>query len=188
MRKQFKVILNIIIWIFILVAAAITILSLNTKEKGISNLLGYIPLSIQSASMEPAINTGDLIISKKTDYQNLKAGDVISFFSIENGKVIVITHRIVEVKTNNSVTSFVTKGDNNLVNDTNEVAPGDIVSKYEGIKIPAGGHILDFFKSKVGFFVCIILPLFVIFIYQLINFVLLMVRMKQDEVRSNLNS
>lgn len=181
MGKHLKFVLNIIIWIFIVIAVAITVLSLNTKEKGVSNLLGYIPLSIQSASMEPTINTGDLIISKKVDHSELEKGDIISFFSIEQDKVVVITHRIVEVKTSANMTSFVTKGDNNPLNDKNEVVPGDVISKYNGVKISNGGYILDFFKSKIGFFVCIILPLFIIFIYQLISFVLLIVRLKHDK-------
>ncbi|MDF2865392.1 MAG: sipW1 [Clostridia bacterium] len=182
MKKQFKIILNVLIWIFILIAAAVTIISLNTKEKGVSNFLGYIPLSIQTASMEPAIYTGDLIISEKFDTKSLKEGDVISFFSVEKEKVVIITHRIKEVKNDKGVMSFITKGDNNQLQDEKEVAPGDVVSKYSGIKISKGGYLLDFFKSKVGFFVCIVLPLFIIFIYQLVKFVLILVRIKQDGV------
>ncbi|MDD2376715.1 MAG: signal peptidase I [Clostridia bacterium] len=185
MKKQFKIILNILIWVFIVIAAAITIISLNTKEKGVSNFFGYIPLSIQSASMEPAIYTGDLIISEKSDVKTLKEGDVISFFSIEKEKVVIITHRIKEAKNDKGVLSFVTKGDNNELIDEKEVAPGDIVSKFDGIKISKAGYLLDFFKSKIGFFVCIILPLFLIFIFQLVNFVLIMVRIKQDDNITN---
>jgi len=185
MKKQVRIILNILIWVFIVIAAAITIISLNTKEKGVSNFLGYIPLSIQSASMEPAIYTGDLIISKKSDTKTLKEGDIISFFSNENDKVVIITHRIQELKNNNGLASFVTKGDNNALSDEKEVAPGDIVSQYANITIPKAGYVLDFFKSKLGFSICIILPLFIIFIYQLVNFVLLLTRIKQNEVKVN---
>jgi len=185
MRKQFKIIINILIWVFIVIAAAVTIISLNTKEKGVSNFFGYIPLSIQSASMEPAIYTGDLIISEKTDLKTLKAGDVISFFSVEEEKVVIITHRIVEVKNDKGVMAFVTKGDNNELVDEKEVASGDIVSKFAGIKVSKCGYILDFFKSKIGFFICIILPLFMIFVFQLVNFVLIMVRIKQNENITN---
>jgi len=183
MKKQVRIILNIFIWIFIIIAAAVTIISLNTKEKGVSNFLGYIPLSIQSGSMEPAINTGDLIISKKTDTKTLKEGDIISFFSNENEKVVIITHRIKEVKDNNGLISFVTKGDNNVLSDEQEVLPGDIVSKYNNFKLPIAGYLLDFFKSQIGFSICIILPLFIIFIYQLIHFVILMVKIKQNEIK-----
>jgi len=185
MKKQFKIILNIFIWVFIVIAAAITIISLNTKEKGVSNFFGYIPLSIQSASMEPAILTGDLIVSEKTDVKALKEGDVISFFSMEKDKIVIITHRIKEIKNDNGVMSFVTKGDNNELADAKEVAPGDIVAKFGTIKISKGGYLLDFFKSKLGFFICIILPLFIIFVFQLVNFVLIMVRIRQDDNITN---
>lgn len=185
-NKVIKIILNIILWVFILLAAIITIISLSTKENGIANIAGYIPFSIQSPSMEPEIYTGDLIITKKCNPKELKVGDIISFFAIEEDTVIVKTHRIEEVKNDGVMLSFVTKGDNNLRIDEQEVAPGDIVSVYTGTKIPKFGYVLDFLKSQVGFFVCIIIPLFIFFLYQLYRFIVVIVQMKQEEaIRNN---
>ena len=66
-KKILKVVLNVIIWIIIVLAATVTLITLTTREKGVSNIMGYVPLNIQTGSMEPTIKTGDLIITKKYD-------------------------------------------------------------------------------------------------------------------------
>lgn len=177
-----SVVLNIILWLFIIFAATITIVSLSTREKGVSNIFGYIPFSIQTKSMEPAIKTGDLIITKKVAPEDLKKGDVISFFAKEQKKVIIKTHRIEEVKDDGIKYSYVTKGDNNGLVDEEEVLVKDIISKYDGTRIPVLGHVLDFLKSQVGFFLFIILPLFVFFIYHLYKFIVVAIEMQHEKL------
>ena len=118
--------------------------------------------------MEPTIMTGDLIITKSYDGKSeLKEGDVIAFFAMEENTKIIKTHRIKSVLTVNGMTSYVTKGDNNTGEDPQQVAPGDIISVWNGTRLPVLGTILTFLKTKVGFFICIILPLAAFFIYQL---------------------
>ena len=86
LKKILNVLFNIIIYLIILVAIVLVIVMLNTKKNGVSNVFGYIPLSIQTESMEPNIMTGDLIISKiVSNPEELKVGDIISFFSMEKG-------------------------------------------------------------------------------------------------------
>lgn len=180
-NKVFKVILNVMLGIIIVIAAIITIVSLNTKEKGVANINGYIPFSIQSSSMEKAIHKGDLIITKKYNSEELKVGDVISFFSLEQNIKIIKTHRIIEIVKDGGMTSYVTKGDNNELPDAVKVAPGDVVARYDGKKIEKVGYVLDFFKSKYGFLFCIILPIFIFFIYQLYTFIELVVEVKKEQ-------
>lgn len=179
-KKILKVILNVIIWIIIILAATVTLITLTTREKGVSNILGYIPLNIQTGSMEPTIKSGDLIITKKYDGESvLKEGDVISFFAREEETTIIKTHRIKSVIDTNGMTSYITKGDANTADDEQQVAPGDIISYWDGARIPVLGNVLSFLKTKVGFFVCIIIPLAAFFIYQLYKFIMVLVDYKK---------
>lgn len=180
-KKILKVIVNIILWLVILLAALITIISISTRDRGVANIGGMMLFSIQTESMEPEIMAGDLIIGKACNPVDLEVGDIISFFSIEQETTIIKTHRIKEVINQGGVLSFVTKGDNNELADSVDVPVGDVIAIYDGIKIPNGGSVLDFIKSQVGFFVCIIIPLFVFFIYQLYRFIVIVVRMKQEQ-------
>lgn len=189
MKKVLDVLGNVLMWSIIIVGACVTVVSLSTKERGIANIMGYIPFSIQTASMEPTINTGDLIITKKYDGSTvLEKGTIISFFSIEQEKLIVKTHRIDTVINRNGIISYVTKGDNNNSIDPTEVAPGDIVSVYAGTKCAVVGYVLTFLKSQIGFLIFVILPLFIFFIYQLYTFIVLIIDTKKEEAMKELKT
>ena len=83
-KKIFKVILDVLVWIIIILDASVTLITLTSREKGVSQIFGYVPLNIQTGSMEPTIKTDDLIITKQYDGKSeLKEGDVISFRATE---------------------------------------------------------------------------------------------------------
>ena len=179
-KKIFKVILDVLVWIIIILAASVTLITLTSREKGVSQVFGYVPLNIQTGSMEPTIMTDDLIITKQYDGKSeLKEGDVISFRATEQDTYIIKTHRIKSVLTVNGMTSYVTRGDNNTADDDQQVAPGDIISTWNGARIPVLGDVLSFLKTKTGFFVCIILPLAAFFIYQLYKFIMVLLDYKK---------
>lgn len=177
--KTIKKIIDIFMILVIIVSVILIIIMFNTKKNGISNIFGLIPLSIQTESMEPTIKDGDIILTYEVDTNELKENDIISFFANEQNTKIIKTHRIIQIKNNNGMISYVTKGDNNETIDYIEAAPGDIISVYKGTRIPLLGNILDFLKSQIGFFLFIILPLFIFFIYQLYQFIILIIKEKQ---------
>lgn len=95
--KAAKLILNIIIWIFLLGILA-------------APLVGIRPYVVRSGSMEPAIKTGSVVfVNEKADYNELEPGDIIVF---ENGGTKV-THRILSIQAD----GIETKGDNNNTTD-----------------------------------------------------------------------
>ena len=67
------------------------------------------------------------------------------------------------------------------MSDDEHVVSGDVISKYTGIRIPVVGKVIDFLKSKVGFFVCIIIPLILLFLYNLYKFIVEAVKMQQEK-------
>lgn len=88
----------------------------------VSGLFKYSLSSIASNSMYPAIKKGDAIIVRKLteeEKENLKVGDIIAF----NEDDFIITHRIIDIKDG----IFITKGDNNNIEDTNRREKNDIV-------------------------------------------------------------
>lgn len=177
-----SLIVNAFFVLLIILAAIITVVSLSTQEEGVSNIAGIIPYSIRTESMEDTIMKGDLIFTNRYDGDEiLEEGEIISFFMMEQNQRVINTHRIIEVNDDGLVVSYVTKGDNNLIEDAEEVAPGDIISVYNGVRIPKVGYAMDFFSSKYGFLFGIILPMFIFFIYQLYVFIELVVEMKYEK-------
>lgn len=149
-----------VIWVFVLVCAISYLISSYRVYKGkevIPNILGFHGFTVSTGSMEPAIKTGDYLISKKVKSDDIKVGDIITFID-EN---TIITHRVSEIINQNEETMFITKGDGNNVEDDTTVMSENIVSKYV-FKVPMIGYILDYFKymnpiSKVGILVSICL-------------------------------
>lgn len=92
------------------------------------NVFGKSILRVVTGSMEPSLQVGDYIIIEKTNTDDLKEGDIISFYSDQSDiKGMLVTHRIVG---RNDDGCFVTKGDANLVSDSVNVRPESIVGKY----------------------------------------------------------
>lgn len=82
------------------------------------HLLGYESVVVTSGSMEPTIKVADVVLTAKTDGQDLDTGSVINF-EREDGAVL---HRITEIVE----TGYRTTGDANRTADSEIVAPETI--------------------------------------------------------------
>ena len=182
MKKVVGIVINVILWLFVVFAALTTVVVFTgTSNNGVGNLFGYMPFSIQTQSMEPTIKAGDVVIGKEVDFNTLKEGDIITYWTTLDEQKILNTHRITKVISNGkgSVPSFKTKGDNNQIEDEYTVAAADIVAKYNS-KISGLGKAVDFLETQKGFFICIVLPLILFFLYQLYHFIKVIVTVKQE--------
>lgn len=164
-KASFGTILCIILLIImlpVLIVNGVILINSYMYPDKIPSFLGYKPFIVLSGSMEPTINTGDLAISKEVDTKTLKVGDIISFKIKEN---IVVTHRIVEITTQDGETAYITKGDNNYENDQNPVR----ASSVEGIyikKLDGMGNFAMFLQKPIGFITVAAIPLIIIIIAQ----------------------
>ena len=182
MKKVVGIVINVILWLFVVFAALTTVVVFTgTSNNGVGNLFGYMPFAIQTQSMEPTIKAGDVVIGKEVDFNTLKEGDIITYWTTVDEQKILNTHRITKVISNGkgSVPSFKTKGDNNQIEDEYTVAAADIVAKYNS-KISGLGKAVDFLETQKGFFICIVLPLILFFLYQLYHFIKVIVTVKQE--------
>ena len=182
MKKVVGIVINVILWLFVVFAALTTVVVFTgTSNNGVGNLFGYMPFSIQTQSMEPTIKAGDVVIGKEVDFNTLKEGDIITYWTTVDEQKILNTHRITKVISNGkgSVPSFKTKGDNNQIEDEYTVAAADIVAKYNS-KISGLGKAVDLLETQKGFFICIVLPLILFFLYQLYHLIKVIVTVKQE--------
>ena len=183
MKKVVGIVINVILWLFVVFAALTTVVVFTgTSNNGVGNLFGYMPFSIQTQSMEPTIKAGDVVIGKEVDFNTLKEGDIITYWTTVDEQKILNTHRITKVISNGkgSVPSFKTKGDNNQIEDEYTVAAADIVAKYNS-KISGLGKAVDLLETQKGFFIFIVLPLILFFLYKLYHFIKVLVTVKQEK-------
>ena len=189
MKKAVKITVNILAWIVLVFALLITLIVFSSeKNNGVSNILGYMPLTVESDSMSPTFKKGDMILCKEIDDVNdLKEDDVITFWTLIDGKRVKNTHRIVEVKNEDGAVSFITRGDNNSKDDDVPAYSSDIIGKWTEVKISGFGKVLDFLKTKKGFFICIIIPLAVFFLFELYKFIATLIEVKNGDKSAQLD-
>jgi len=180
MKRTFSIIGQVIVWILLVVAIVFIVLTLTQKQNdGIPHVFGYSMVNVLSDSMKGTakddFQTGDLLFVKTlndTQKEALQVGDIITFRSIVNGQQSFVTHRIAAVHNNNGTITFTTKGDNNSVADADDKAVSDVVGQYTGDKLAGWGNVMSFIQSKWGFFSCLIIPLVLFFVWQLIRLIL----------------
>lgn len=139
---------------------------LNTDD--VPTFGGYCPLIVLTDSMRPEILSGDLIICKSIKPEDVKEGDVISFFDPEGNGTSVVTHKVIEILNEDGVISFRTQGTNNNTPDATPVPAENLVAKYQ-FRIPFAGHIAIFLQTTPGLIVCIVLPIILFVAYEILR-------------------
>lgn len=177
LKKAFNIFIDVIVILIMVVSILVVTLSLTTKSAGVPNIFGVAPLSVQSNSMEDTFTTGDLLLSQVTNDpgETYEVGDIVTFPININGESVLNTHRIVEVIEDDNITYYKTQGDNKNTNpepDKDLQSSSTIVAKYTGTKIPGIGNVLTFIRTQLGFFLCVLLPMIIFFVYEAIRVVM----------------
>ena len=77
---------------------------------------GAIPLTVLTQSMEPGLPPGTLIVVGPVEFDDIKAGDVITY-QIKSGEPAVITHRVIGFTSGDEGKLLLLQGDNNALPD-----------------------------------------------------------------------
>lgn len=199
-KKGLTIGINVVIWAFLIFAIVMTVLVLvanATRGEGLPSIGGRATVNVLSGSMDPTFSEGDML-SVHTDItdeqkQNLQEGDVISFYFDQNGDGVaneVNTHRIFK-RIEGATVRYQTKGDNEVTNhdpDNYYITWSNVLGVWEseslgikGEKVTGCGSVLSFFQTPVGFMVFVVVPMAAFFIYELVNFVLIIVRMRGEK-------
>lgn len=102
---------SILVNIFLIVSAIVLVLAIIlvfTNKTDDLYILGYKPFIISTESMEPNYKVNSIVIVKKSNFNDVKEGDIIAFSSkMLSGKNVF--HRATEI----TEQGIITKGDNN---------------------------------------------------------------------------
>ena len=139
-----------------------------TNKEEVPDFAGVLPLIVLTDSMDPVIESGDLIICRTAEPQQVKVGDVISFFDPAGNGSSIVTHRVIEILEKDGETQFRTRGDNNNTEDQLPVSEADLVGIYQ-FRIAGAGHVALFMQSTPGLIVCVVLPIVLLVGYDMIR-------------------
>lgn len=134
-----------------------------TNKDEVPSLLGYAPMIVLTDSMaggnDDSFYGGDLIFIKTVKAEDVKTGDVISFFDPAGNGSTITSHRVIEIINEDGKISFKTKGDNNNSEDKVPVPAENLVGTYTGVRIAGAGRIAMFMQTTWGLIICVVLPI-----------------------------
>ena len=127
------------------------------------------------------ISNGSLLLIK--DSNSFKVDDEVFYYDIRDQKYIVVSDRIVNIEDG----KYIVDG----VNENNEVVQVKLNNKKiigkNYVKIGILGYLVDLLESRIGFLLLVILPIFIVFLYELIQFVIAF-RTEKNSVRNSGNN
>ena len=158
-KKRNKKIVKFVILITLILLFIVNII-LAIEEK--NHIFGIYMFNIISESMEPTFYKDDLAIVKSCNAEQLEKGDIITFKQEDR----IISHRISDIIKEKGDEQFITKGDNNEVEDKEPVNAQNIYGKVVFV-IPNLGKFVNYIQNVSGFInVCILIVIICI----LVNF------------------
>lgn len=157
--KRIKRIITAVLSVLVVITAiAVGYLTYCNVSGRVAYFGQYATVKILTPSMEPTIPTGTYILAENVQADAVHTGDVILFYSSDPqiyGRIN--THRVVDVSSENGNDTFITRGDNNPVNDEYPVSGDRLIGRYVK-NIPWLTGFAAFFSNPVAFFICIIIP------------------------------
>lgn len=140
-----------------------------TNQDKVPSVGGMVPFIVLSDSMNPEIQSGDLIVCHEVSAADVQVGDVISFFDPEGNGTSVVSHRVTAITTDESGQPvFTTKGDANNVEDSAPVPAEKLIAAYS-FRIPGLGNVAMFMQSTQGLIVCVAVPVALLLAYDIIR-------------------
>lgn len=131
-KKIVRTVVSIVTYMYVLLIVPLAI----------SGFFGIHSFAVISGSMSPEIPTASLVLSKETDFDKLKVGDVVTYM-IEGDQTV--THRIISIDKDNK--KITTKGDANDQADNKAVSYENIVGKVI-FHVPYAGYLMAMTNNK----------------------------------------
>lgn len=137
----------------LIIACAACILYQKAVRKSDSvSLFGYRSYLVLSGSMEPAILPGDIVVARTVEESQVAEGDIVTFVD-EDG--VTVTHRIMEVITEDGKKYYRTRGDSNNADDIGLISIENIKGKYS-FKISRDGLLMKTIMTSRGMVISVL--------------------------------
>ena len=121
--------------------------------------------AVFSGSMEPGLKLGSVVVTRPVEAEEIKAGDIITFYSPLNERLM--RHRVVAAE-HGSGWHFQTKGDANEDADPFVVPAENVVGKV-CLHLPYFGYVTQFVKTPLGLLLTICIPGLVVIVMEIRN-------------------
>ena len=111
------------------------------------------------------LKKGDLLIVKNSN--DIKIGDVVYYYAVYNENYIIKSGPVTDIKSDD-YSALYTIDDNGPISVVGTRLLGKYANTYSHI-----GGVLSILESRIGFLFCVLLPIMIVFIYQVYEFVMI---------------
>lgn len=161
MKKKLGIIWNIIQVVIIIFVILVTIFVLCKNKYGYTEIANY---------NFSYTDKNELLIIKKTD--SIKEKDNIYYYDVYKNKYVIRNDKVTKIENSKY-----------YISESTSIEKNKIIGKSDKT-IPVLGKLLSFLESKLGFILFVIIPLVIIFIYQIFKFVST-VKEERKEIEDN---
>ena len=150
-------------------AIFVTTVIIQTVTKNEMSMFGFRIFSVQTGSMVPRYNVGDVLISKTIEPKDIRVGDDLVYLGEKGGvKGKTITHEVIGIKQHKDGEVLLrTKGIANPTEDpefSSEQVYGEIVYRTIGLSM-----LYKILRTPMGVYILIILPVLGMIGYEIIS-------------------
>ena len=177
MRKLLNWVWSFFEVIIIIYVVLVTMFVLCKNKYGYTQFGDYSFANIDLIAEKNVKDTkkGDLLVVKNSN--DIHKGDLIYYYAVLNDNYIVRSAVVADVKEDDYSALYTVS----LSNTTINVASSRVLGKYSTVYNNLGS-ILSVLESRVGFLLLVLLPIMVVFIYQVYEFIIIL---KYDETLVN---
>ena len=162
MNKIGKVLLNVIIGIWLIVALFTTVCLLSYNEFKVTTFGRNTLLIIDSDELEPEIMEGDLLVVKRNSDAKIDIGDKVFYYNSAKNTKVMVYNGFVQDK------QEIDRKETTYTIDGEKVSGEYVIGRVESSKAyHKFGTILNIFTSKWGFMFMVILPTLFAIIYEI---------------------
>ena len=147
--------------------------------------LDLLPLEIEMTELngnEKYYRLGKKLSSDDKLVETINKGDLIYYYAVYSEKYIIKSDVVEEVKNDDYSSLYTIKDDKNSFNISSTKVLGKYATTYNKL-----GTVLDVIESKIGFLFLVLLPIMIIFIYQIYELVIVIryERVDKDEQKDD---
>ena len=170
--------LQVVIIIYVI---CITTCLLCKNKYGFTEIgdMTLITINEHLAEFIPETKKSDLLLVKKST-KDINVGDQIYYYATDNNEYIIKTAHVKEEVTSEDDMALYALDDEK----ESTIATNRVIGKYSTIYNNIGG-ILDILESRLGFLLLVILPILLIFMYQ-IYALIMVIKYGEEDIKEEL--
>lgn len=183
MKKFLKGLWGLVEVIIIIYVICMTAFLLCKNKYGFTQIgdMTYITINEHLQSYLPETKENDLLMVKQNN-KDINVGDKIYYYAVENNEYVIKTAHVKEI--------VISEDDMALYQLDDEakttIATTRVIGKYSAIYHNIGG-VLDVLQSRIGFLLLVILPILLIFMYQ-IYALIIVIKYGEEELQEKSSS